>query len=241
MYRYCIGSSELFGIKLPENFNTPFFSKTIPEFWRRWHITLNKWFINYIYIPLGGSRKGKIRTYINIMIIFIISGLWHGAAWTYFIWGVLNGIYSCWYRILDNDLKVVLEKFRKIFRLNPETLIYKVIQMFITFGLTCFAFIFFRAESIDQAISMIKSIPNFTSTIGNLGLTSTSEYLITLITLGMLFAVSVLKQKYDIRKEISKQHVIVRYIIWISLIVIILLFGYYGVGYDSSNFIYQKF
>lgn len=234
-----LGTSKTLGIKLPENFDTPFFSKTIPEFWRRWHMTLNAWFRDYIYFPLGGSRKGTLRTYINLMIIFLISGLWHGAAWTYFIWGVLNGLYCCWYRILDGVLKPVLEKIRKILGLNKERNTYKVMQMLITFGLTCFAFIFFRAETVLQAIEMIKNIPSF-APLANLGLTS-NDYIITLISLVLLLVISILKQKYNIRKEIANQHVIVKYVIWIGLIVLILIFGYYGVGYDSSNFIYQKF
>lgn len=234
-----LGSSQTLGIKLPENFNTPFFSKTIPEFWRRWHMTLNAWFRDYIYFPLGGSRKGKMRTYINLMIIFLVSGLWHGAAWTYFIWGVLNGLYCCWYKLLDTVLKPVLEKIRKILGLNKERNTYKVMQMFITFGLTCFAFIFFRAGTVNQAVQMIKSIPNLTP-IANLGLTF-ADYVITLISLGLLFIISLLKQKYNVREEISKQHILIKGVIWIGLIVLILVFGYYGVGYDSSNFIYQKF
>lgn len=234
-----LGTSRTLGIKLPENFNTPFFSKSIPEFWRRWHITLNTWFRDYIYFPLGGSRKGKIRTYVNLMIIFLISGLWHGAAWTYIIWGALNGLYCCIYKIVDGAQNSVINKLRKILGLNKEIKIYKVMQMIITFGLTCFAFIFFRAETVSQAVTMIKNIPSLEG-IGNLGLTI-SDYIITLLSGLLLFIISVLKQKYNIREKIANQHIIVRYTIWICLIVIILLFGYYGVGYDSSNFIYQKF
>lgn len=234
-----LGTSRTLGIKLPENFNTPFFSKTIPEFWRRWHMTLNTWFRDYIYFPLGGSRKGKVRTYVNLMIIFLISGLWHGAAWTYVIWGALNGLYSCIYKIADGVLNPFINKLRKIFGLNKERNTYKVMQMFITFGLTCFAFIFFRAETVSQAVTMIKNIVSFQA-IGDLGLTS-SDYIITLLSGILLFIVSILKQKYNIREQIANQHIVIRYGIWIGLILIILLFGYYGVGYDSSNFIYQKF
>lgn len=234
-----LGTSQTLGIKLPENFDTPFFSKTIPEFWRRWHMTLNLWFRDYIYFPLGGSRKGKIRTYLNIMIIFLISGLWHGAAWTYIIWGILNGLYCCLYKLLDTTFKPILEKIRKILGLDIKRNTYKLMQIIITFVLTCFAFIFFRAETVSQAIYMISHIANLVP-IGKLGLTN-SDYIVTLLSLALLFTISLLKQKYNIRKEISNQHIVVKYAIWIGLIILILVFGYYGVGYDSSNFIYQKF
>lgn len=234
-----LGSSQIFGIKLPENFKTPFFSKTIPEFWRRWHITLNEWFKDYIYIPLGGSRKGKIRTYINLMIIFIISGLWHGAAWTFFMWGVLNGLYCCWYKLLGGVLNPLLEKIRNILKLDVNRNTYKLMQMIITFLLTCFAFIFFRAANLSQAIIMIKNIPYLTP-IADLGMTQ-NDYIITFMSLSLLLIVSIIKQKYDIRELISRQHVIVRWTIWIGLILVILILGYYGIGYDASNFIYQNF
>lgn len=234
-----LGSSQILGIKLPENFNTPFFSKTIPEFWRRWHITLNEWFKDYIYIPLGGSRKGIIRTYINLMIIFVVSGLWHGAAWTFFIWGALNGLYCIWYKLLAGPLKNVLDKFRKTLHLNPERNIYKVIQMCITFGLTCFAFIFFRAETVSQALTMIANIPHLDG-LANLGLTR-SDYIIAIISLLALFIVSIIKQKYDVREVIANQHIVIRWTIVIVLILTILIFGYYGTGYDASSFIYQNF
>lgn len=89
-----IGAAKVMGFKLRKNFDRPYFSKSIPEFWRRWHISLGAWFKEYLYFPLGGNRKGKLRTNINIMIVFLVSGLWHGASWNFVIWGGLHGIYQ---------------------------------------------------------------------------------------------------------------------------------------------------
>lgn len=236
-----LGSSRTLGVKLPENFDTPFFSRSIPEFWRRWHITLGAWFREYLYFPLGGSKKGTIRTYVNLMIIFLVSGIWHGTAWTFMIWGALNGLYSCIDRIMNNNLAPMLYKIRRILCINKERNLYKVWQMLVTAGLTCFAFIFFRAETVFQAIGMITNMitPHFIS-IGNYGL-SISDTMLAFIGLILLFIISILKQKYNIRKSISNQHIVVRYTIWIFLISSIIVFGYYGTGYDASSFLYQQF
>ena len=235
-----LGTSQTLGVKLPENFNTPFFSRSIPEFWRRWHITLGAWFRDYLYFPLGGSRKGTIRTYINLMIIFLVSGIWHGTAWTFLIWGALNGIYSCLDRIINKNLAPILDRLRRFLGINKERNLYKFWQMLVTFALTCFAFIYFRAETVIQANSMVKNLFKINISVGNIGL-SVSDLIIAILGIILLFIISVLKQKYDIRKEISKQHIIIRYAIWIILISSILIFGYYGIGYDASNFLYQKF
>lgn len=232
-----LGTSRTLGVKLPENFDTPLFSKSIPEFWRRWHITLGAWFREYLYFPLGGSKKGNVRTYINLMIIFLVSGIWHGTSWTFLIWGALNGIYSCIDRIINKNIIPKLEKMK----LNVNNLFYKAWQIILTFSLTCFAFIFFRAETITQAINMIKSIIsiNFIN-IKNYGLVLI-DYAILFCSLILLLITSIIKQKKDIRELIAKQNIVIRYVIWLSLIMVIILFGYYGIGYDASNFLYQKF
>ncbi len=142
---YCdmaIGIGSMFNIDIPRNFNSPYKATSILEFWDRWHITLNRFLREYIYFPLGGSRKGKTRTYINIMIVFLISGLWHGANWTFVIWGAIHGIANCLNRML-----------------NPLwNKIAKVPRWLITFVFINFTWIFFRAESVKQACGMIARI-----------------------------------------------------------------------------------
>ena len=146
-----IGTARLFGFDLMRNFAYPYFSRDIAEFWRRWHISLSSWFRDYVYIPLGGSKNNKIR---NIFIIFIVSGFWHGANWTFIIWGLLNAIYYLPLMIMKdnrNNLDVIAEG-----KLLPT--IKELVGMISTFLLTVIAWIFFRAESIPHAIQYISRI-----------------------------------------------------------------------------------
>ena len=142
---YCdmaLGIGYLFNIELPHNFNSPYKAVTIKDFWDRWHMTLTRFFTQYVYIPLGGSRKGKIRTYANTMIVFLVSGLWHGANWTFILWGTLHGIGMVFERIGHGVIVKV-----------P-----KAIMGTITFLLVNFLWIFFRANNISDAVSMFRVI-----------------------------------------------------------------------------------
>ena len=149
-----IGTSRLFGFNLMQNFSFPYFSRDISEFWRRWHISLSTWFRDYLYIPLGGSRGSlglKIR---NVFIIFIVSGFWHGANWTYIIWGALNAIYFLPIFLLNKN-RVNLEFSNN---LNVLGTLKDIGKMIFTFSLTTFAWIFFRAESVCHALSYISKL-----------------------------------------------------------------------------------
>jgi len=149
-----IGTSRLFGFDLKQNFATPYFSRDIAEFWRRWHISLSTWFRDYLYIPLGGSRGGTWMKVRNTFAIFLVSGFWHGANWTFFIWGALNAIYFLPVLLTNNNRKnlgVVAEG-----KILPS--IREIFGMFTTFILTVFAWIFFRAENLNHAFDYIKKI-----------------------------------------------------------------------------------
>lgn len=149
-----IGTSRLFGFDLMRNFAFPYFSRDIAEFWRRWHISLSTWFRDYLYIPLGGSRGGMWMKVRNTFIIFIVSGFWHGANWTFIVWGALNAIYFLPLLLTNNNrnnLHIVAEgKYLPTFK--------EVLSMLTTFSLTVFAWIFFRAENMSHAISYISEI-----------------------------------------------------------------------------------
>ena len=149
-----IGTSRLFGFDLMQNFNFPYFSRDIAEFWRRWHISLSTWFRDYLYIPLGGSRGGTWMKVRNTFIIFIVSGFWHGANWTFIVWGALNAIYFL-PLLLTNNNRNNLETVAQG-KLLPS--IKEFSFMLLTFGLTVFAWIFFRAEDIGHAFSYISEI-----------------------------------------------------------------------------------
>ena len=141
-----IGSAKLFGIDLMDNFNSPYLSTSIHEFWKRWHISLSTWFRDYVYIPLGGNRCSKVRQKLNLMITFFVSGLWHGASWTFVIWGVLHGAAQ----IIENTLKKPLQVFKK----QKVGLLISGIVVFLFCNLT---WVFFRAESFYDALWIFKS------------------------------------------------------------------------------------
>jgi D-alanyl-lipoteichoic acid acyltransferase DltB (MBOAT superfamily) len=149
-----LGTARLFGIELLRNFAFPYFSRDIAEFWRRWHISLSTWFRDYLYIPLGGSKGGTLTKVRNTFIIFIVSGFWHGANWTFIAWGLLNALYimpSILFNTNRNNLDIVAKG-----QLLPS--VKDLLSIGITFGLTVFAWIFFRAENISHAIQFITDI-----------------------------------------------------------------------------------
>ena len=142
---YCdvaTGVALMFNIKLPLNFNSPYKSLNIREFWQRWHMTLSRFLTNYIYFPLGGSRRGTVRTCINLMIVFLASGLWHGAGWLFLLWGLLHGLASVLYRLFR----------RQYDALHPA------LQWLLTFGFVVVAWVFFRATSLADAMAILKSM-----------------------------------------------------------------------------------
>jgi len=145
-----IGLSRLFGVKLPINFNSPYKSINIVEFWRRWHMTLSRFLRDYLYIPLGGNRHGQIRRYINLIITMLLGGLWHGAGWTYIVWGGLHGVY-----LAVNHAWVAA---RTRLKLPTENMIWKFISVTITFVAVCFAWVFFRAADLDAAWIIVKGL-----------------------------------------------------------------------------------
>jgi len=141
-----IGVARMLGFRFKENFALPYFSKSITEFWRRWHMSLSSWLRDYLYISFGGSRKGKFRTYVNLMLTMLIGGLWHGATWNFVIWGGLNGLY------------LSVEKAIGITVTNPGNIIIKIIRSALVFVLICFTWVFFRATGFDQAIVIIRKM-----------------------------------------------------------------------------------
>lgn len=149
-----IGTSKLFGFRLMKNFSYPYFSQDMAEFWRRWHISLTTWFRDYIYFPLGGSRKGVLITVRNTFIIFLVSGFWHGANWTFVIWGILNVFYFMPLLLLKrNRTNLEIAAKDRMFQNIKE-----LFSICVTFLLAAFAFIFFRAKGIGGALSFIRLV-----------------------------------------------------------------------------------
>lgn len=239
-----IGSAQVMGFTLMKNFDCPYFSRSVTEFWRRWHISLSSWFKDYLYIPLGGNRKGKVRKYINLMIVFLCSGLWHGANWTYIIWGALNGVYQVFGQMLKNIKKKVVDRLG----IKQNVFSSKLLQVVITFILIDFAWIFFRASSLTNAIGYIErmfAVYNpwilFDGSLFNLGLSQT-EFKIALFAIAVLLFVDVLHYKgFQIRRFLSEQQVWFKWCIYIVAVCVLLVFGTYGPEYDASQFIYFQF
>ena len=240
-----IGAARVMGFELMENFDVPYFSTGIKEFWRKWHISLSSWFRDYLYIPLGGSRCSKIRKYINIMITFLVSGLWHGAAWSFVVWGGLHGLYQ----ILEDVLKPVREKIIKKLRVNTEVFSYKLGEILITFSLTTFAWIFFRAGSIKVALQYIERMFTkwnpwviFDGSLQKLGLENI-ELNILVIAVVILLLVDLLKykKKVSFADFLMVQNLWFRWSVLLGLILGILVVGQYGVEFDSAQFIYFDF
>ncbi len=178
-----IGTSRIFGFDLMRNFNFPYFSRDIAEFWRRWHISLSTWFRDYLYIPLGGSKGGLWMKVRNTFIIFIVSGFWHGANWTFIVWGVLNAIYFL-PLLLTNNNRTNLETVAKG-KLFPS--LKEFFSILLTFGLTVFAWIFFRANNIEHAISFIGEI--FSPTLFAIPYFSGLEHGLLTISLVVIFVI----------------------------------------------------
>ena len=146
-----IGIGRMIGFKFPENFNNPYISKSVTEFWKRWHITLGSWMMDYLYIPLGGNRKGMRRTYLNLWIVFFLSGLWHGASWTFVAWGAYHGLFIC----LDKLLKGKREKSKVTSHLSPLT---SHLSILLTFVIVMIGWVLFRADDLGYAFRYIGNL-----------------------------------------------------------------------------------
>lgn len=239
-----IGAAWVMGFKLMQNFNHPYFALNIQDFWRRWHISLSSWFRDYVYIPLGGSRCSKIKKYRNIAIVFLTSGLWHGANWTYVVWGALHGLYQ----IIEDLLKPVRNKVETILHVNTQCFSYRLFNIIVTFILVDFAWIFFRAPDINIAVIMIKqmfSVWNpwifFDNSLYQMGLDK-SDFWILCFSVFILWTVSFMQERgIKIRETLAKQNFVFRLLIYNIAVLIILIFGIYGPGYDAAQFIYFRF
>ena len=233
-----IGTSRLFGFNLMQNFNFPYFSRDIAEFWRRWHISLSTWFRDYVYIPLGGSRGGTLMKIKNTMIIFVVSGFWHGANWTFIFWGFLNALYFLPLLLLKRNRKNTdtIAEGRYLPSLREFT------QMIITFLLTLVAWVFFRANSIEDAFLYLKrtfSSSLLDSPIKDLWAINTGNHIIFLTISMALFLIIEWFQrgkKHGLELDHDK---IPRFVRWsLYYLVIVACFMMNGV---QQKFIYFQF
>lgn len=239
-----IGAAQTMGFTLLQNFNHPFFAVSVGDYWRRWHISLSMWLRDYIYFPLGGSRCSKIKKYRNILITFFISGLWHGANWTFIIWGMIHGLSI----ILDDIFKPVFQKIYSIFNINTQCFSFRLFQIIIAFLIINYSQLFFRAPDIETAVIMTKqmfSVWNpwifFDNSLYDMGL-SRKDFYVLCFSIIILWAVSFMQEKgIKIREELAKQNLVFRWILYWIAIFGILTFGVYGTAYNANQFIYFQF
>ena len=233
-----IGAAEVMDFRLMKNFERPYFSVSVADFWRRWHISLSTWFRDYLYIPLGGNKKGKLRKYLNLTIVFLVSGLWHGASWHFVVWGAIHAFYQ----VFGGITEPLRKKARNGLHIENNP-IYRCIRRMFVFLLVCFAWIFFRSASLSEAGFAVNRI--FTG----FDVAKTVEYgldkanfAVLAISAFLLFAVSVLIEsgKLSIEKT-EKMNIFTRWFIYYALIFAVLIFGIYGPGYEASQFIYFQF
>lgn len=238
------GAAEMLGIKLMRNFETPYLSLSVKEFWRRWHVSLSSWFRDYLYIPLGGSRKGTWRKYVNLMIVFALSGLWHGAEWSFVIWGLLNGLYQV---VEDMILRIKVRLFGK--GVDKKAAWWnRALRALTTFILIDFSWIFFRADNMTQAVGILRSLfLDFKPQIlidGSLftcGLNGV-EFGVMLISIAVLLVADLLSFRgVQVADAVEAKPIWVRWPIYLVSILTIFVFGIWGSGYDAAGFIYFQF
>lgn len=219
-----VGFGKLLGIDLQTNFIRPYFAKTITDFWRRWHISLTTWFRDYIYFPLGGNRCSKARWALNTLIVFAISGLWHGAAYTFIIWGAMHGVCMVIERLVYGE---------KIKQLSDKFSMSNIIRIIITFTIVNFAWIFFRINNLGDVMQIFKKI--FTEP--GKPFLDTNTLLMGFVAMAIIFIYDLVKEKHLNMHLLSSRFMVVRYLTAIMLIVYILAFGVLNGG----SFIYFQF
>ena len=219
-----IGFGKLLGIDLQTNFIRPYFAKTVTDFWRRWHISLTTWFRDYIYFPLGGNRCSKARWALNTLIVFTISGLWHGAAYTFIIWGAMHGVCMVIERLVYGE---------KIKQLSDKFSMSNIIRIIITFTIVNFAWIFFRINNLGDGMQIFIKI--FTEP--GKPFLDTNTLLMGFVAMAIIFIYDLVKEKHLNMHLLSSRFMVVRYLTAIMLIVYILAFGVLNGG----SFIYFQF
>lgn len=229
-----IGTAQLMGYKTMRNFRQPYFALSVPEFWRRWHISLSTWFRDYLYIPLGGNRVPQWRLYLNLVIVFVVSGLWHGANWTFVIWGLLHGLYSVasvawtglWHRMTER------------LRTKPYLYLVNGINLLVTFHLVVLAWLFFRANSLTDAMTLLRNATHFDGlSVKSLLLINPNQLVIAGGALLVLIGVDLLHSRGQITPFLTRRPLWVRWSLYYLMLIGILAFG----EYRSQDFIYAQF
>lgn len=240
-----IGAAQIMGVHLMTNFRAPFLADSIRELWNRWHISLSTWFRDYLYIPLGGSRRGRLKKYRNLLVIFTVSGLWHGAAWNYVLWGFLHGIF----RVAGEMTEPKRKEFRARFPLDRSGKIWLHLRRWGTMMLFLLALIAFRSHSLEQMAFVYREL--FRAPLSLAGLITenglyfgihNAEVLLLAVLLAVLYLIDLAtEKKIPFSDWFEKQKWPVRAGFFLLGILILLVFGVYGPNYEAGTFIYFQF
>lgn len=238
-----LGSAQVMGFQLMTNFRRPYWAQSISDFWRRWHISLSTWFRDYVYIPLGGARAGRVRWQLNLLTTFLLSGLWHGANWTFVAWGALHGVYliaSIW---LGQAYQLLATRSAMLRRLSAPAWA----KMALVFVLTAFAWIFFRADTLSDARYIATHLASgFGALLGDSAervallrrnLPLRNDLVVITIALGILLAVERCQQEESVRQMLARQPTWLRWSLYYGSVITILAFGVF----EQSQFIYFQF
>ena len=227
-----IGAARVLGFDLQSNFRRPYWATSISDFWHRWHISLSTWFRDYVYIPLGGNKRGVKRHLINLLITFLLSGLWHGASWNFALWGLLNGIFLIAQVFIDR---------RKTSKKPKTSFIKRLLQSAVVMLLWGGSLVFFRAQTFDDAIYVFQNI-SLTSwdNLYELGLT-VSEFKFVFYCLVGIYILDYIQEKKDLYKFLSERNIVIRFAVYITAILMIIYLGAYGEDVSDNQFLYFQF
>ena len=241
-YSYiAIGTAAVLGFRTMDNFNYPYLSKSVVEFWRRWHISLSSWFRDYLYIPLGGNRVSVPRRCFNVFLVMLLCGLWHGANWTFVAWGGIHGLYL----LVALVTRGIRDRIHQATGLSRLPRVHTALKVLTTFLLVCFAWIFFRANRLSDALYIVSHLfVGWEDTAGQLGIRRSFvsmnlrfEFFVAIASMLFLFGIALLQRREGVWKRLAEKPQWVRWSVYYGLIVAILLFG----NVRSEQFIYFQF
>ena len=238
-----IGCAKLFGYNTQPNFNKPYLSKSIKEFWTRWHISFSSWLKDYVYIPLGGNRKGKVRQYLNLALTFIVSGIWHGTGSHFLLWGGCHAFFQ----IVGNATQNFRNAFWSKLNLDDKSRIRRGVSTFITFIFINISWILFRVNSLYDLKVFVKQIFQFGFSgepfqeVASIMILGNEDFIILLCGLGIMITLELLDYRKNLYVRFNDLNGWLRWSIYAIAFIVFITFGIYGPGFDSQSFIYTQF
>ena len=224
-----IGSARMLGFKLDRNFHMPYLATSIKDFWNRWHISLSSWLRDYIYFPLGGGRKGDLRKYLNVLIVFFVSSLWHGITINFLIWGMGHGV-----------IRIIEDLVAKFFKNRKPRFVVSIFLILINFIIVTTLWIFFKYDFSDAALTIQRIFAKSSLDFEAIGLTH-NEVVWLCIVLSTVLIADILRYFFNLGEFFGKHVFIVRFVLYAAMILLFLVFGMYGGSFDANDFIYRWF